>query len=671
MNNAVRPARLETKDAANSRKLIARTSRNSPAWVAAWVVFSSFYSCTGWVLSGLHKLDAAGYAVAFLAGLAMVWLLRARLFPRNFGGWNLRKQRRRFARAFPLAFLVLALLAILGGAIHAPNNYDALAYRIPRVLHWLADGQWHWIHTDFQRVNTRACGMEWLSAPLIAFTKTDRWLFLINAVSFLLLPGLVFSVFTQVGVNRRVAWHWMWLLPTGYCYLLQAGSLANDMFSAVYALAAVDFALRAQRTGRAWDVCLSVLSAALLTGAKATNLPLLLPWAVALLPTWRVWLAHPLALAALIPPALGASVLPTLAMNVLHCGDWTGAAAEHINVGAGPMWLRLLTNATNWTLENVVPPVFPFASAWNRAADALTPASLAALLERHFEPAAAHWRLPEIQVEDVAGLGFGITILLGLSFLAAILVRKQRARLHAVPSGYLVRRLVCVAPWVSLLYAMMKLNLSSGPRFLAPYYPLLSLGLLLSPAQAGLVKRNWWRSWAWLSCGLAGLLLIISPARPLWPATWFCQQYGSRLRSSRLGSLAIAAYATKSNRGEVFAPVITMLPADASVLGFSADDFPETSLWKPFGSRRILHLKTSDSPEEIRQRGIKYALVVDDKLTESWGQWLQRMDARELQTVSLKMWGSRPPFVWHLVEFKAHGASQDNPSPAPNHQNEQ
>ena len=519
MNNAVRPARLETKDAANGRKLIARTSRNAPALLTTWVVFSSFCSCTGWILSGLHKLDAAGYAVTFLVGLAAVWLLRARLFPGSFGGWNLRKQRRRFARAFPLAFLVLALLAILGGVIHAPSNYDALAYRIPRVLHWLAEGRWHWIHTGFQRVNTRACGMEWLSAPLVVLTRTDRWLFLINAVSFLLLPRLVFSVFTRVGVRPRVAWHWMWLLPTGYCYLLQAGSLANDMFSAVYALAAVDFAFRAQRTGRAWDVCLSVLAAALLTGAKATNLPLLLPWAVAFLPTWRVWLARPLAVMAVAPPALGASVLPTAALNVIHCGDWTGAAAEHINVGVGPLWLRLFANSIMWTLGNVVPPVFPFASAWNRAADALTPASLTTLLERHFELAAAHWRLPEIQVEDGAGLGFGMTILLGLSFLAATLVRSQRAKLQAVPSGHLVRRLACLAPWVSLFYAMMKLNLSSGPRFLAPYYPLLSMGLLLTPAQAGLVKRRWWRAWAWLSYGLAGSLLILSPARPLWPAS--------------------------------------------------------------------------------------------------------------------------------------------------------
>ena len=77
------------------------------------------------------------------------------------------------------------------------------------------------------------------------------------------------------------------------------------MFSAVYALAAVDFALRARKSGRVSEVCLSVLSAALLTGAKASNLPLLLPWAVAFVPTWRLWLARPLALGAILLAALG------------------------------------------------------------------------------------------------------------------------------------------------------------------------------------------------------------------------------------------------------------------------------------------------------------------------------------------------------------------------------
>jgi hypothetical protein len=47
------------------------------------------------------------------------------------------------------------------------------------------------------------------------------------------------------------------------------------------------------------------------------------------------------------------------------------------------------------------------------------------------------------------------------------------------------------------------------------------------------------------------------------------------------------------------------------------------------------------------------------------------MDARELQTVTLKMWGSLPPFVWHLVEFNPHASGQNNASPEPKHKHEQ
>jgi hypothetical protein len=213
---------------------------------------------------------------------------------------------------------------------------------------------------------------------------------------------------------------------------------------------------------------------------------------------------------------------------------------------------------------------------------------------------------------------------------------------------------------------MTKLNLSGSVRYLASYYPLLSMGLLISPAQGEVVRRKWWRSWALFSCGLAGLLLIISPARPLWPAGWFFQHYGPRLKSSRLAVSAMNAYETKSKRTEVFAPVIASLPADASVLGFSARDFPETSLWKPFGaSRRILHVKVTDSAEEMRQRGIRYVLVTIDSAKEPWPQWLQRMNARELHTETLKMWGSQPPVVWHLVELNPPGR-QSEPDPAPN-----
>src|SRR5262245_11086125 len=113
---------------------VASRRPSGPGLVAAWVVFSSYCSCTGWVLSALHQLNRAGYTVAFLCGVAAIWLLRARLFPGDLQGWNRRKLQRRFGRGFPLAFLILASLAILGGALHPPSNYDAHAYRLPRML---------------------------------------------------------------------------------------------------------------------------------------------------------------------------------------------------------------------------------------------------------------------------------------------------------------------------------------------------------------------------------------------------------------------------------------------------------------------------------------------------------------------------------------------------------
>lgn len=222
-----------------------------PTLVMLWVWLCAYLNCAGWTLSALHHLNAGGYAVALALGTIALVVWRKQTAPQVTRKIHWQKYRRRFRRPFPLAFLVLTVMAFLGGVLYAPTNYDALAYRLPRVLHWLAADQWHWIHTIFPRLNQRCCGIEWVSAPVFALLGTDRPLFLINSISLMFLPGLVFSVFTRLGVRRLVAWHWMWLVPTGYCYLLQAGSIGNDLFGAIFILAALDFALRARSSGSA------------------------------------------------------------------------------------------------------------------------------------------------------------------------------------------------------------------------------------------------------------------------------------------------------------------------------------------------------------------------------------------------------------------------------------
>ena len=386
--------------------------------VAIWIWFCAYLNCACWTLSALHQLNACGYAVALLVWLAALFVWRNKTSARFLPQIRWQKVRRRFRRPFPLAFLILAAMAFLGGALYPPTNYDALAYRLPRVLHWLAADQWHWIHTSFPRLNNRSCGIEWVSAPFIALLKTDRLLFLINTVSFLLLPGLIFSVFTRLGVRRRVAWSWMWIVPTGYCFLVQAGSIGNDLFGAPFALAAVDFALRARASGRQRDFLVSILAAALMTSAKTSSLPLGLPWAIAILPAFRLALRRPVMTLAVCVLAVFASALPTMVLNQKLSGDWSGANLDHKDTPGDMAW-RTGANFFIIPLQNLVPPVFPMAGAWNRGVERFMPPVLNERLHAVMtEPEAADLVLPQMQIEENAGLGFGVSLLVLFSFLA-------------------------------------------------------------------------------------------------------------------------------------------------------------------------------------------------------------------------------------------------------------
>jgi hypothetical protein len=644
---------LRQGEALFSLRPVSNGQSKTPAPVAWWIVFCAFCNCTGWVLSAVGQLNAAGYGVTFLAGAAAVWVFRKHLCRGGFSSWRWHKARGRWRRTFPLAFLVLAGLAVLGGTLHAPNNYDALAYRLPRVLHWLAADRWYWIHTDFGRLNNRACGIEWLTAPLLAFARSDRFLFLINVVSLLLLPGLVFGVFTRLGVRARVAWHWMWLLPTGYCYLLQAGSIGNDLFGAVFPLAALDFALRARRSQNVNQLWLSILAAALATGSKASNLPLLLPWLIAVMPSVKLLRRRLIPTCAVVLTALLVSVLPVLIMNAKYSGDWSGVAVEHADSVKGTSLLRAANNAVVMTLENLTPPIFPWASGWNRAMGQVEPAAWRAKMETLCEPQSAHWELVEMQMEEGAGLGFGVSLLLLISLATSLFAGGHRslgARRDPLSTG------IILSAFVSLLVFAVKTGNSGPVRLATPYYALLIPAVLVAGSQARVVKTRWWRWAAMGNFALAGLLLILSPARPLWPALTVLHALGADRATQGLKARTWTVYSVYSQRADAFMQVRDLLPRDANPLGFITADDPESALWRPFGSRRILHVCKADRGEQTRQKGIKYVLINVEELTGdrqvTVEQWLKANDAEVLQRLKLRLRAARESSEWLLVKLR-------------------
>jgi hypothetical protein len=619
--------------------------------VTVWVILCTLLNAAGWLLSAAGRLDVAGYGGVFVlaAPFFVFWYLRAR--PHFRTGFRIR----RFKRAFPLAFAAVAILAVAGGILHAPANYDALAYRTPRVLHWLAEGQWHWIHTDFHRLNTRGAGIEWLTAPLILLTGTDRLFFLINAISFLLLPGLCFRVLTGLGVSKKVAWHWMWILPGGYCFILQAGSIANDLFGATLALAAVDYALRASRERSAGLAAMSVLSAALMTAGKGFNLLLLLPWGLALMPATMAMLRRPILTFAVGMVALLVSLVSTSVLNQHYCGDWKGLKAEPVQLSSGNPIFHLSVNSALLTLHHLNPPVSPLAGTWNRWMERNLPTSWTEQVARSFEPSAVTFKLGEMQMEESAGLGCGVSLLV-----LAVLIGHHRLRLPTWRGfrSALLRpaTLVPAGACFSVVYFLSQSGLGCPARYLAPFYVLLLAPLLRLPRASFLLGRLWWRRLAIFTFGLAAVLLIVTPPRPLWPAQTLLKALHADQGDSPILRRIWTVYSVYGARADGFAPVRKILPPDLKVLGLVTFDDPETSLWRPFGSRRIEHVTHDDDAQTLAERGITHVLVSEQVLKTqqrfTLSEWLLRFDAEIIHSLDLPLRATLGPTRWHLVQVR-------------------
>jgi hypothetical protein len=619
------------------------------SFVALWIVFSAFCSVTGWALSAFGQLNPKGYAVSFLAGFAalIIWHKKYRVW--FLPPFNIQRLRRRFSRFFPKAFLLLSSCAILGGVLYAPNNYDALAYRVPRVLHWLAESHWHWIHTDFHRLNTRGCAVEWISAPIIAFTNSDRWLFLINAFCFLMMPGLIFSVFTQLGVQRRVACVWMWLLPTGYCYLLQAGGIGNDLFGSVFVLAAMHFALRAAALRAIEPAVLAIFSVALATSAKTSNLPLLLPITVALLPCALQLARKPVVLAFVIIVALLVSFLPSAILNARYCGDWTGAKAENFTLMQGSRVLRVVNNVWLLAIQNYSPPIFPLAERWNNAVREHMPKKLHEKLKESFiEAGAWEWSLEKLQWEVNAGLGAGVSMLLFAGFLA----KKRRC----VRRLSLYQIFVLGSFGIAFLVYLVCMGLSALARETAPYYPILICICLLPSCHAAVIRRGWWKALAVCAFLLALLTLCITPPRPLWPAETILNRIVRSGKASASVAFVAETYRVNRARPDAFAPLRAVIPPGEKVVGIVTKDDPETSMWRPFGSRKVAHVLPSDSGDDLRRWGIKYIAInpmtFRQKFEMPLDQWLADVNGEVVTNIPLTLKASLGQHEWPIVALK-------------------
>jgi hypothetical protein len=602
-------------------------------FVKGWILVSTWASLAGWSLSLSGHFNQTSYAwslvflafaLALLCGKTKSLRLKAFFYPICFFK-RLRDNPFKPTSWLPPLFFFVAFLTLAGGILFPPSNYDALSYRLPRILHWLDAAHWHWIDTSNARQNYSAPGFEWLMAPLLVFFKSARPFFLINWISFLLLPGLIFRTFRLAGISPKTCWWWMWLLPLGYGYVLQSGGIGNDAFATVYALTSVCFVLSADRRERFSDFGWAILAVALLTGTKGSNLPLALPWFVAMLMRYRVWILNIPKLLPWMAIALLISFVPTATLNHKHTGSWNGDPTNQGKMNLSNPAAGFLGNSLMLSYYSLQPPLLFSPSKTNNLISSLVPAELSVwLLERfpRFE-----LKIGEIPMEESAGLGLGLTACLALWIF--------KGRRSPITLPILLGQtwfFLGMAGLGSLLFYMAKMGSEATARLLLPYYPfllLLPLGLYRSPNQPIPKIR-----WAFLFfASLVIVPLILSPARPLFPIQKLLTFIGDNPRFTRAASV----YQTYMQRGTCWDPILTIVPSDVKTLGFfSHGDDLEAPLWRPFGLRKIV----STGEKDITVSGLPHA-----------DAWLTRRPIAEF----LK---SNPEWQIHWKEIGAKSIAQ-------------
>jgi hypothetical protein len=546
------------------------------ALAATWIVALSIASLAGWLLSLAGWLSCPGYLGTFLVSVLLLGGLSARWRPRPR-----RSIARRFRRPLPAVYLLLLVLAGLGGALYAPSNYDALTYRIPRALHWLAAGRWHWITTANPRMNYSGTAQEWGMAALYACAPSDRLFFLLNLSAYALMPTLIFVTLRALGVRRRAAWVWMWLLPSAHVFALQAGSVGNDALAIVCLLAALAFAARAASRRSVTALWIATLAAALLSGIKASNLPLLLPCAIAILPSWRLALSRRLATATVLAVCLAMSFIPTAILNRHYTGDWTGDPTNADHLKAADPTSGIIGNTLQAAYINLTPPFVPHAADLNRAATRLIPPPLAQRLAVGFP----RFRLEvnELPQEEVAGLGIAISLLV-LSCLAS----GPPPTRTVLPARWII-----AGGWIALAVFAASLGSEATGRLLAPYYFLPIAGVLRLGSSDRHARQYLWRALAVAAALTAVPALILTPSRPLIPAAQIASAVAHHYPNNAIAARAAAVYTNYRQRPYAFAPVLAALPATAVRLDVIAGkDDPEATMWRPFGHRVVHDITT-------------------------------------------------------------------------------
>jgi hypothetical protein len=205
---------------------------------------------------------------------------------------------------------------------------------------------------------------------------------------------------------------------------------------------------------------------------------------------------------------------------------------------------------------------------------------------------------------------------------------------------------------------MAKMGSEATARLLLPYYPLLILPLLCLPIQACLVRCKLWRLWLVLVALSVLPAVVLSPARPLWPAQKLSEKWLQTHPDSRLAKRVAAVYSGYGNRNDALAPIREHVPLSAKKIGLVAgSNDAEYSLWRPFGQRVVQCLRTQrDAPGLILPDDVEWIVVHNKEWAYAAGMplsdWAAQHHAQIVTNIPIVIFVSHGADDWCLLRLE-------------------
>ena len=221
-----------------------------------------YFSCTVLIsnelLSVFNAINLYSISTLWIVLNLLLVLINIKNYKINSSNvqWILKEKWMNFQIGFRILLILTVLIFILlfvQGVIYPPNNWDSMAYHMPRISEWIAHGSFNNFQTHILRQLYQPCFSEYVMMQLQILTGSD--LFNNSAQLFFHLFASItaYAICKELGFSKKqqfFAFILTFLLPEA---LLEATSTQNDIFHGFFLLTTIFFTLKIIKENKTKD----------------------------------------------------------------------------------------------------------------------------------------------------------------------------------------------------------------------------------------------------------------------------------------------------------------------------------------------------------------------------------------------------------------------------------